>query len=106
MRNIDSETRVVENMISLYCQKNHGVEVMCKECEEMKNYAQDRLTQCPFGENEMACNVCHVHCYKASMRTAIRAIMRFSGPRMLFYYPKDFFRHLIKNITLKYITSK
>lgn len=94
MGKIDSEKRVVENMIRLYCRKKHARKELCNSCEEIKQYAFDRLDKCPFGDSKTACADCKIHCYKPEMREKVREIMRFSGPRMLFYYPGDFLKHL------------
>ena len=37
-------------------------------------------------ETKTFCSNCKVHCYKPEMRKKIRAVMRFSGPRMIFYF--------------------
>ena len=94
MGKIDSEKRVVENMIRLYCRKKHARNMLCESCEEIKQYAFDRLEKCPFGDSKTACADCKIHCYKPEMREKVREIMRFSGPRMLLYYPGDFLKHL------------
>ena len=92
MNNIEEkrrkEQRVVEEMIVLYCRKNHGSkEGVCKECRELLEYAKARSEKCPFMEQKSFCSNCRVHCYKPAMRERIRQVMRFSGPRMLFYHP-------------------
>ena len=42
------------------------------------------------------CVNCRVHCYKPDMREKIRAVMRFSGPRMIFYHPVAAIRHVVE----------
>ena len=74
------EQYVVEEMIRLYCRKN---------------YAKQRSQKCPFMEQKTFCANCKVHCYKPEMREKIRAVMRFSGPRMLLYHPILAIWHLI-----------
>lgn len=96
MGKISSEKIIVDHMISLYCLKKHGSKVLCADCEALKNYAMERLSKCPFGDDKTACVDCVVHCYQTARRAEIRSVMRFSGPRMLLYYPKDFFKHLLK----------
>lgn len=89
------EQYVVEQMIGLYCKKNHREEYkkaqkegrLCPECQELAEYAKMRSEKCPFMENKTFCNNCKVHCYKPEMREKIRTVMRFSGPRMIFYHP-------------------
>ena len=97
MDKIAYEKTIVEHMIDLYCRKKHKGEGLCADCEQLKQYALERLTKCPFGADKTACKDCKVHCYKNDMRGKIREVMRFSGPRMFFYYPKDAFLHFKKN---------
>lgn len=47
-------------------------------------------------ETKTFCSNCRVHCYKPEMREKIRAVMRFSGPRMLFVHPVAAIRHVIE----------
>ncbi|HET7734295.1 MAG TPA: nitrous oxide-stimulated promoter family protein [Paludibacter sp.] len=102
MRRIDSEKHTVEFMIRLYCRNNHGTtQGLCRGCERLKVYAFERLVKCPFGGAKTACKSCSVHCYTAEMRAKIREIMRYSGTRMIIYYPIDFIRHLLKKKPLK-----
>ena len=90
------EKRVVSEMIALYCRKNHGTKSgLCPDCAAVESYAHQRSDHCPFMENKTFCSNCKVHCYKPEMREKIREIMRFSGPRMLFYHPIMAIRHLI-----------
>jgi len=94
------EQYVVEEMIRLYCRKNHGKEGnasggMCPECQKLADYAKQRSQKCPFMEQKTFCANCKVHCYKPEMREKIRAVMRFSGPRMLLYHPILAIWHLI-----------
>lgn len=97
MGKIKSEKRTVEYMIGLYCRINHGSkDTLCAGCEAIRAYSFDRLNKCPYGDQKIACKDCKVHCYKAEMRNKIREVMRFSGPRMIIYYPIDFIKHLIK----------
>ena len=94
MGNIIKEKRTVAYMIALYCRKKHGQHTeLCPECQQLKEYAHLRLDKCQFGDNKPACKRCTVHCYKKDMRAQIRKVMRFSGPRMLIYYPLDFLKH-------------
>lgn len=91
------EQQVVEEMIMLYCRKNHGSDKnrLCSECKIIADYAKMRSEACPFMEKKTFCANCRVHCYKPEMRERIRTIMRFSGPRMLFYHPGLAIWHLL-----------
>lgn len=93
----EREKAVVSQMISLYCKKKHRVKGgICSDCEALLKYACARSDKCPFMETKTFCSNCRVHCYKPEMREKIRAVMRFSGPRMLFYHPVLAVRHLIE----------
>lgn len=92
----EREKETVSMMISLYCRKHHGGKDLCPECAALDAYARRRSDKCPFMETKTFCSNCKVHCYKADMRERIRAVMRFSGPRMLFHHPVMAIRHVIE----------
>lgn len=91
------EKRIVSEMIDLYCRKNHGGSGICEDCAELKSYARSRSDHCPFMESKTFCSNCPVHCYKPEMREKIRAVMRYSGPRMIFCHPFMAMRHVIES---------
>jgi hypothetical protein len=89
------ERRTVEAMIRLYCHDQHGTQgELCAECQPLMAYAGERLSKCPFQENKTVCAKCRVHCYKPQMRTRIREVMRYAGPRMLRRHPVMALQHL------------
>lgn len=92
----EREKRLVWQMVVLYCRKNHGGKTLCTDCRELSEYACSRSDKCPFMENKTFCSNCRVHCYKPQMREKIRAVMRFSGPRMIFHHPITAMRHVIE----------
>lgn len=81
-------------MIRLYCRHKEGNGYLCDRCSELLEYAEKRLTHCPFGESKKSCRRCSVHCYSQTMRERIRNVMRYSGPRMFFYSPIETLKHL------------
>lgn len=93
----DREKRIVGEMIRLYCRKNHRTEELCDKCKSLLEYAKQRSEKCPFMEAKTFCSNCKVHCYKPEMREKIRKVMRFSGPRMIFYHPILALRHVIES---------
>lgn len=99
MSSIQYEKATIDKMIRLYCRKKHKTKKgeLCTECEAIKDYAQQRLDKCPFGDEKMACEICKIHCYKAVMRRKMQEIMRFSGPRMVLYNPLDAIIHVVKD---------
>lgn len=94
----EREKRTVALMIRLYCKKNHKTKNgLCPECEALTQYAMQRSDKCPFMERKTFCSNCRVHCYKPEMREKIRAVMRFSGPRMIFSHPIMAVRHVMES---------
>ena len=89
----EQEKRIVSLMIRTYCRGHHGTrQGLCPECQALQEYALLRADRCPN---------CRVHCYKPAMREKIRAVMRYSGPRMLFSHPVLVVRHGIESIREK-----
>ena len=92
---LDREARTVEAMIRLYCRAHHGpADGPCAECRDLAAYARERLARCPSQEKKPTCAKCPVHCYRPDRREAIRAVMRYAGPRMLFRHPLLAVAHL------------
>ena len=98
---IEEERKVVELMIKLYCKKKHKNKELCNDCNELLEYVNLRLNKCPFGDQKTFCSNCKIHCYKPIMREKIKEVMRFSGPRMLFYHPIIAIKHLKETIKEK-----
>ena len=92
------EKETVDCMIGIYCRGVHGTKrgELCEACCQLQAYADLRTDKCPFMETKTFCSNCRVHCYKPQMRAQIRAVMRFSGPRMLFRHPVAAVRHMIE----------
>ena len=66
----------------------------CGKCESDIN-AKLSSDNCPFLETITFCSNCKVHCYKPEMRQRIREVMRFSGPRMIFFHPVMAVQHVL-----------
>lgn len=94
-KRIEREKSVVDKMVRLYCRHKLGMKTPTAEYIELIEYAHRRLDACKFGDAKSACKRCPIHCYKPEMREKIRAVMRWAGPRMLFYHPLAALRHLI-----------
>lgn len=95
MGRVDWEKRTVRHMIELWCRKNHGSLELCGECRELLDYSLGRLDRGKFGNAKTKCHKCPVHCYRPDMRERIRAVMRFSGPRMILHHPLEAIRYLV-----------
>ena len=94
----ENELKVVGLMIDLYCHHQHHTKhERCDECEALYQYAKKRIDLCPFMETKTFCSNCKVHCYQKEYREKIREVMRFSGPRMIFYHPILAIKHVISS---------
>ncbi|MGL5379198.1 nitrous oxide-stimulated promoter family protein [Clostridium sp.] len=96
MSRIDKEKKTIESMIKIYCNKKHSTKKgeLCDECNELLTYAKKRLDFCKFGEDKKFCSKCPIHCYKKDMKEKIKEVMKFSGPRLLFYDPIEVIKHI------------
>lgn len=90
------EMDVVKFMIGLYCHGKHKTPKgeLCPECQELLEYVKFRRSKCPFGENKHFCANCTIHCYKPEMQEKIRNVMKYAGPRMLWYRPSGVVAHV------------
>lgn len=95
MTRIEREQKTVAQMIRIYCRHREGNRELCADCAALLEYAGKRLANCPFGENKTSCRKCTVHCYRQDMKERIRLVMRYSGPRMIFYHPAAAILHII-----------
>lgn len=91
---IQREIKTIEVIIFDYC-RDHHLDIRCSECEELLNYALERLKKCPFQEGKTTCLKCPTHCYKPDVRQRIRIVMRYAGPRMIYRHPVLALFHMI-----------
>jgi len=55
----EREQQVVSKMIELYCRKKHKTKgKMCPDCQVLKDYAELRISKCPFMETKTFCSNC------------------------------------------------
>ena len=101
-RKRQQEKQLVTEMIALYCRKQHHTHgQLCPTCQALADYARERSDHCPRMACKTFCSNCPVHCYRPEMRAQIRAVMRFSGPRMLLCHPIPALRHLALSLREK-----
>lgn len=96
-RRLLKEFNTVKLMIGLYCHAHHphSTPGVCPSCQALADYAYQRLERCPFQTDKTVCSKCSVHCYRPQMRTQIKAVMRYAGPRMLYRRPDMALAHLL-----------
>ena len=98
--------RTISQMIALYCAGNHEAdartehghcgEAICADCASLDAYAVLRTERCrKMHIRNVSCDACENHCYKPGMRDDVRAVMRYSGPRMIRKHPIAAVRHLL-----------
>ncbi|HBG74954.1 MAG TPA: nitrous oxide-stimulated promoter family protein [Anaerolineae bacterium] len=96
---LERESQTLQAMFLLYCQRHHGCQSkLCKQCQELQDYSLNRLKHCPFQQGKTTCAKCPIHCYKSEMRSRIKQIMRFSGPRMLLTHPILTIQHYLDSL--------
>lgn len=104
---IEREKRTVGIMVKMYCDNNHEkVGSICSECNELTEFANDRINRCVFQDDKPVCSECKIHCYHSDMREKIKTVMRYAGPRMIYRHPIIGIRHLIDKRRFKYIDIK
>ena len=82
------EKKTISAMIGMFCASRHGKRLQdCGTCRQLLAYAEMKIDKCVFHEYKPACNDCRIHCYSRESREEIRAVMRFSGPRMMLFHP-------------------
>jgi len=95
---IAKEKETIQTMIAIYCKGKHKHTELCEECFALCDYALKRLTFCKFGDKKPSCRKCPIHCYNKDMKEKIKEVMRFSGPRLIFYRPAETIKHLFSDI--------
>ena len=102
---IEAEKKTLALMVGIYCRgKAHPGRAargpapdgsgLCPTCQELVDYAFERIDRCPCMETKTFCSVCETHCYKPAMRERVREAMAYAGPRMMRYDPKGAIAHL------------
>jgi chromate reductase len=83
------EIDTIKKMITLYCHGQHGRsdKELCPECRKLFIYTEQRLDKCVYGDNKPVCSKCPIHCYKSAMRTRVKEVMRYAGPRIMWHSP-------------------
>lgn len=85
------EIKIVTFMIHLYCRHYDDIDK-----KRLIEYATQRIQKCPMMEDKTFCSQCRIHCYEKEMQKQIKMVMRYSGPRMIFYHPIMALRHVLK----------
>ena len=97
-KKLSEEYEIVCEMIDLYHRKND--KFSDGDISDLKAYVKSKLSSCPHGSNKPFCSYCKIHCYEPVRREKIREVMRFSGPRFIFYRPGKSIKHLLHKSSL------
>ncbi|MDD6542120.1 MAG: nitrous oxide-stimulated promoter family protein [Prevotella sp.] len=95
---IEADKATIQLMIGLYCRHKLGKKVLPDDLQRLSDYACKRLERCRWGEQKPNCHYCPVHCYAPKERELMRQVMRWTGPRMLLYVPREALRYLVRKI--------
>ena len=81
-------------MTEMFCRDLHGGgDSLCSECSGLVEFARMRLERCPYQADKPTCAKCPIHCYQPGRRAQIKAVMRYSGPRIALRHPIFALRH-------------
>lgn len=88
------EKHTIELMIRIFCKGHNTDHDLCNECNSLLQQVHKRIEHCRYGLHKPNCSRCSLYCYSADMRNRIKAVMKYSGPRMLIYHPILVILHL------------
>lgn len=96
MDRTELKKRVVTQMIKIYCTAKHGQDSnLCDSCKELLAYSIKRTESCKNKDQKVTCRKCTSQCYSKDMKSRIREVMRFSGPRFFVKRPIDVIRYIL-----------
>lgn len=93
MKNTDRGYSLVSLMIEKYYDKHKD---LAYEKEDLLSYVEKKLSLCPHGDDKPFCSSCKIHCYDEIHRARIKKVMKYMGPRMIFYAPKQSLKHFLE----------
>lgn len=112
-RRLRSDLRLLVKFIEVHCRGLHGAEPkdrlrvngpnqkplpgsdvpLCAECRRLLAHALVKRTHCPYDPKPM-CKKCPTLCYAPRYREAMRAVMRYSGRKLVLSGRLDYLFHL------------
>jgi len=97
---LERERYTIRIMIEIFCRHHHNSDqALCANCQQLYDYAMQRIDRCPYRDDKPTCVKCPIHCYKQDMRENVRRVMRYAGPRMIFSHPVLTIMHYVDEIT-------
>ena len=96
------ERKTIEFMVKIYCHGKHSpMANLCSECDNLMQYAKERIDNCILKEKKTTCAKCAVHCYKPAFRKKMKKVMRYAGPRMIYKHPILTILHILDGLKTK-----
>ena len=108
----ERDAQTLRAMAQMYCKDHHATSsksagggrgrnaenaALCEQCSAVLAYSLERTAKCPH-EHKGNCKECSIHCYKPDMRAAIKEIMSYAGPRMLYAHPLLALRYMARKV--------
>ena len=92
------EIDTIRAIVSLHCRKKHDhpPKLLCSECEDLLTYCEQKIQYCPWGDKRGQCVTCKSNCFHPDYIKRIKPMMRWAGPRLIFYHPIKLLRHYLR----------
>lgn len=87
---IDYKKQLLDIMFDIYI-KDHESEK--DSMESLRLYSHNRLENCQNKDKRNFCSSCSIRCFSKNRREDIKRVMKYSGPRLIFYRPLALLRH-------------
>jgi len=81
------EKYTIEKMIKIFCSSHNTDHSLCPDCKLLLEQVHKRIENCKYGMCKPNCSRCDIYCYSADMRKRVKAVMKYSGPKMLLQHP-------------------
>ena len=114
LRKLRRDVAVLRTFVAVYCAGRHGgtektparlprlpvsigaaePPALCAECGKLLAHALVKRVQCRY-DPKPACKKCPTHCYGPKYRAQIRAVMKYSGRRLVLTGRLDYLWHLL-----------
>jgi len=79
-------------LAEVLCSAGHGNGTLCTDCAELLEHGIRKRAVCPL-DPKPNCRNCHIHCYSKEYRQKIRAIMAYSGRKIILRGRLDYLWH-------------
>ena len=80
---IEKDFNILKRFVTAHCHYQHDTEKeeICAECEELIQYAKEKLENCPYNPKPK-CKDCKTHCYKDIYQKKVREAMSLAGAQI------------------------